>query len=331
MTEPKAGDPPNAAPLPDGSVKAGASGDHGPNAPGQSARRHHIVHIVARPGRLPEAERAQGAATLEREFGDYEQFRRSLPKEERPTGLTKTIPVWVAGTKKPIDLLEFLNQTLARVGYTPIGRLAYDSMNVLGFRALWSSPTVEHFIEVGATGRPNEYLQASVSLRHPPADAFANEAQLRLLPAAYREVYAQQPLWQCKMHFDLGQQAAWESRSRLDSVEYSATALAQRIEETIRTFVIAKLEAIKDLESLFEICVRDEEPFRWFAWGDSGRVAVAAYLGRKLGRDPAWLKSTLAPRTGRFKSPPNTSAPTVEEFVDRVIHDADAALAEAAA
>ncbi|MFZ1965274.1 MAG: hypothetical protein WAU78_17725 [Roseiarcus sp.] len=329
MTEPKAGDLPNAAPPMDGSAKGGAIGNPSADASGQIARRHHIDHIVARPGRLSEAERAQGAAILEREFGDYERFRRSLPKEEPPTKLPKTIPVWLAGAKKPIDLVDFLNQTLAHVGYAPIGRLAYDSMNVLGFRALWSSPIVEHFIEFGATGRPNEYLQASVSLRHPPADAFANEAQLRLLPAAYREVYAQQPPWQCKMHFDLGQQAAWEARSRLDSVEYSATALAQRIEESIRTIVITKLEAIKSIKSLFEICVRDEEPFRWFPWGDSSRVAAAAYLGRKLGRDPAWLKSTLVPRTGRFKSPPNTSAPTAEEYVDRVIHDADAALAGA--
>jgi hypothetical protein len=54
---------------------------------------------------------------------------------------------------------------------------------------------------------------------------------------------------------------------------------------------------------------------------------MIAYLGRKLGRDSASLKSALVRHVGKFKSPPNTSAPSAEEFVDRTLAEADAALA----
>jgi hypothetical protein len=55
---------------------------------------------------------------------------------------------------------------------------------------------------------------------------------------------------------------------------------------------------------------------------------MTIYLGRKLGRDPASLKSALLSRVGKFKSPPNTSAPSAEEFVDRTLSEADPALAQ---
>jgi hypothetical protein len=53
---------------------------------------------------------------------------------------------------------------------------------------------------------------------------------------------------------------------------------------------------------------------------------MTAYLGRKLGRDAGTLKSALTPHVGRFKSPPCASAPSAEEFVDRTLTEADAAL-----
>jgi hypothetical protein len=133
---------------------------------------------------------------LERDFGAYERFRKSLPREESPPKPSKTNPVWPAGAKQPIDLIQFLTDTLRRLGYVPAGRTAYE-----------------------------------------------------------------------------------------------------------------------------------EEPFRWPKWGDSPRVAMVVYLGRKLGRDASELRSILIPHVAKFKSPPNTSEPSAEEFVDRMLKDADVALA----
>jgi hypothetical protein len=76
------------------------------------------------------------------------------------------------------------------------------------------------------------------------------------------------------------------------------------------------------------LAIGDKAPFPWFSWGNSGRVAMAAFLGRKLGQDSASLTSALVPHVGKFKSPPNTSVPSAEEFVDRTLKEADAALAK---
>jgi hypothetical protein len=76
------------------------------------------------------------------------------------------------------------------------------------------------------------------------------------------------------------------------------------------------------------LAIGDKAPFPWFSWGDSGRVGMTVYLGRKLGRDPGALKSALLPHVGKFKSPPCASAPSAEEFVDRTLVEADVALAQ---
>ena len=56
-----------------------------PSSPAPIVRRYVMVHMVRAPGAVSEAERAQAKATLEREFGDYERFRKSLPKDPPPT------------------------------------------------------------------------------------------------------------------------------------------------------------------------------------------------------------------------------------------------------
>jgi len=286
-----------------------------------------MVHIVRAPGVVSDADKAQAKALLESEFGDYERFRKSLPKEAPPTKPSKTIPVWTADSKQSIDLVHFLTETLQHLGYVPAGRNADEDHNEIGFRAAWSSPAVEHFVSFNAWGRPNQYLSASISLGHTPADLFADQARLNFLPAAYRDIYARQPIWQKHMSFELGRIASWGLRFSLDITEFSASSLARQIEDSIRTFAVEKLSSVKDVGSMFELGVRDEEPFRWPKWGDTPRVAMVAYLGRKLGRDADELRSTLIPYVAKFKSPPDTSEPSAEEFVDRVLRDADVALA----
>jgi hypothetical protein len=298
-----------------------------PNVPPtKGAWRHHAVHFIARGGRVSEAERAEAKAILEREFGDFERFRQSLPKEQPPK-IRKTLPMWFAGEAKPVDFVALLNETLQRVGCAPAGRWAAEDMNVYGYRAAWSSSEVEHFLAFRSQGRPNQFIDADVSLRHPPAEGFANETMLRYLPDGYRDIYARQPAWQCALHFDLGAAASWP-RSRLDSSTIPLSDFPQTVDAAVRNCVVAQFESVCDCAALFELAIGDKAPFAWFSWGNSGRVAMAIYLGRKLGQDSASLKSALVPHVGKFKSPPSTSAPSAEEFVDRTLTEADAALAK---
>jgi hypothetical protein len=293
--------------------------------PTKGALRHFVTHFIAREGRVSEAERAEAKAMLERHFGDFERFRRALPKEQ-PAKIRKTVPMWFADESKPVDFVALLNETLKGFDYAPAGRQAVEDLNVYGFRADWSSSEVAHFLAFRSHGRPNQFIDASVSLGHPPAEAFANETMLRYLPESYREIYAREPAWECTLSFDLGAPAGWP-RSTLDSAAMTLNDFSQAVDAAVGKCVIAKFQSLLGCAALFESTIGDKAPFPWFPGGNRGRVATAIYLGRKLGRDPASLKSALVSHVGKFKSPPNTSAPSAEEFVDRTLAEADAALA----
>jgi hypothetical protein len=294
--------------------------------PLQGALRHFVTHIIAREGRVSDAERAEAKAMLERHFGDFERFRQSLPNEQ-PAKIRKTIPMWFADESKPVDFVALLNETLKRFGYAPAGRQAVEDLNVCGFRAGWSSPEVAHFLAFRSHGRPNQFIDASASLGHPPAEAFTHETMLRYLPESYREIYARKPAWECALSFDLGAPAGWP-RSTLDSAAMTLNDCSQAVDAAVGKCVIAQFQNLLDCAALFESTIGDKAPFPWFPGGNRSRVAAAIYLGRKLGRDAASLKSTLVARVGTFKSPPNTSTPSAEEFVDRTLAEADMTLAQ---
>jgi hypothetical protein len=162
-------------------------------------------------------------------------------------------------------------------------------------------------------------------LRHPPAEAFANETMLRYLPDAFRTIYAHMFPWECGLRFDLGKSAGWPE-GRLDAPKQTPQELGRTIDAAVRKFAVAKYQSVRDCAALFELAIADETPFRWQSWGDSRRVAMTIYLGRKLGHPSASLKSALASHVGTFKSPPDKSAPSAAEFVDRALTEADAAL-----
>jgi hypothetical protein len=325
MTGSNRDDPPSNSQAPDAEAPSPAPTAPPVRVPSQGGSQHYAVQFVPLGGRVSEAKRAEATTMLERHFGDFERFRRSLPKEQ-PTKIRKTIPVWFAGEAKPVDFVALLNKTLRRVGYAPVGRQAIENLNVYGFRADWSSPEVEHFLAFRSNGRPNQFIDADVSLRHPPAEAFAHEMMLRYLPPGYRQIYAGKAAWECELHFDLGAAAGWP-RSRLDSSTIALADFPPAVDVAVRKCVVAQLQDVCDCMALFELAIADKAPFPWFPWGDSGRVAMSIYLGRKLGRDPGSLKSALVSRVGKFKSPPCASTPSAEEFIDRALAEADAALA----
>lgn len=238
------------------------------------------------------------------------------------------VPTWFVGERKPIDAAPVLDDALERVGYAPCGRMTDPKLSILGYRANGSSADVEQFLVLSVWGQPNHLVSAEGTLRHPPAEAFASEAVLRYLPSAFRELYARMSPWDCGLRFDVGGVARWPD-GRIDALEQTPQELGQTLDAAVRQFALAKYQGVYDCASLFDLAFGDEAPFRWRPWGDSRRVAMTIYLGRKLGRDSASLKSTLVSRVEAFNSAPNASAPSAEEFVDRTLTEADAALAQA--
>ena len=248
------------------------------------------------------------------------------PYAKSPPDSAGAVPIWFVGQTKPIDAAPVLDDALKRVGYAACGRRTDPKLSVLGYRANGGSPEVEQFLALSIWGQPNQLVGVDCSLRHPPAEAFADETMLRYLPENFREVYARSSLWDRGLRFSLGKLAGWPD-GRIETQKRTPQEVDQILEAAIRQFVLAKYEHVRDCASLFDLAFGNEVPFCWRQWGDTRRVAITIYLGRKLDRDPASLKSVLLSHVGKFKSPPNTSAPSAEEFVDRTLSEADAALA----
>ena len=139
-----------------------------------------MTQFIAREGRVSEAERAEAKAMLERHFGDFERFRRSLPKEQ-PAKIRKTIPMWFADKSKPVDFVALLNETLKRFGYAPAGRQAVEDLNVYGFRADWSSSEVSHFPRVSFT-RPAQPVYRRCGQPRASAGGGVRQRNLAALP-----------------------------------------------------------------------------------------------------------------------------------------------------
>ena len=193
-----------------------------------------------------------------------------------------------------------------------------------------SSPAgLEYFLCFATLGRPTYNMSIEAGLQHPPADAFAGEQELKYLPDAYREIFARLPPWYCQLRLGVPLDRTSAHGYSIDMTSITDAGLARRIEDELRATAFAAFAATFDIPTLFEASLRGEAPFPWNRGGDNGRIAVAAYLGRKLGRDAASLKSALVGHVNRFKAPPNTSAPSASEYLDQVLADADVALAAA--
>ena len=300
---------------------------------GKSARTVRSINgplrVVSRSA--PKAQRVWAARLLRAMAPAIDALSASgahqAPHARPPNDSAHAVPIWFVGQRKPIDAAPVLDDALERVGYAACGRITDPKLSVLGYRANGSSSEVEQFLTLSIWGQPNQLVSADCSLRHPPAEAFADETMLRYLPESFREVYARSSPWDRGLRFNLGKLAGWPD-GRIETLKRTPQEVDQTIEAAILQFVLAKYENVRDCASLFDLALGDEAPFCWWQWGDTRRVAMTIYLGRKLGRDPASLKSALHSRVGKFKSPPNTSAPSAEEFVDRTLSEADPALAQ---
>jgi hypothetical protein len=304
------------------------------NSPGAPARPRApriatdliSVSQAKMPGAVTAAELDAALEKFRPQFEAYEAFRKSLPPEPPPTDTA--IPIWVRpkGAKKSIELVAFLNRTLDELGYEQVGRQNVDTFTEIGFRDRRSNSFVERFVRFTSFGGPTEYISARFGLRHTPADLFANEEDMRFLPSSHRSIFDNQPSWRCRMNFPLGDSADWGPRDALFIPDCEESVLAQRIEGAFADLIADRLAAISDIQGLFDLTTSGAGPFPWSQFGNNGRVSIVGYLGLKLGRAPAELRSMLVPHVSKFKRPPNTSEPTAEEFVDMVLKDADAAL-----
>lgn len=288
---------------------------------------HYATWFVSGKSKLSDAERSAAQVALQSEFGS-QQKAGSASDSKVDYHPSAPVPFVTRDVRKPVDLVPFLNGVLSELGYSPFGRRAYDDSNEFGFRANRNSPDVDLCVDFIVRGQPAKYLKMGCYLGNRLAEQFVDAQMLMVLPSFYKEMYADSPPWTGVLHRRLAREQGWADGGLLDPYKNSVAEIADRIGAMVRDFIQPGFGSIDSIKALFDFALKGSEPFPWDRRGNPRRVAMVAYLGRRIGVDPKRLKDVLLARVGVFKSPPWTWAPTSGEFLDLVLAHAEEAIAQ---
>lgn len=309
----------NGSPFPPGADAAGTTRD--PAAP---KGRIAIATPVSRG-----ASSAHGSQELER------AAKRLLAAVGRDTsaargwtpysdGNSNTSIKGPAGTN--VNLGDVLAEALAPLGYARVEKLT--------FRAEWSTRDVEHVLRFDTYGNPKEFLTADAGLRNNEAEAFAKQCKGRyahpmFLQAKSQDGYWNSP-WFCPMHFSLGELLRWGLRSSINLAGKTSEQVAEAIVPGVQSKLLPLVGAIRTTASLLAFLERDAEPLLWIMRAPFYRAALVAYLAGKLGRRREETRDLLRQHAALLANGIDISQFTPETYIDHILDDAAAAVAQAA-
>ena len=291
-----------------------------PFAPG-----HIAIAVHAPPGARP----AHGSAELAQMAGKLFAAIRASPPN--PAGWTpyangdSNIPIAKPdGSTTPLD--DVLAEALAPIGYARVDKLTY--------RAEWSTPDVEQILWFDTYGNPKEFLVGDAGLRNANAEAFARQCQQRyasplILQCLNQESGKRSP-WLCPLHFSVGSLLRWGLRSSLNLAGCTPEQITTALASGVRSRLLPLIADIRTIAALLEFAERDGEPLPWLTSGTYYRAALVAYLAAKIGRPRAETKSLLSRHSAFFANGIDTSRFTPQAYIEHVLDDAAAAVAQSA-
>lgn len=130
------------------------------------------------------------------------------------------------------------------------------------------------------------------------------------------------------MRCSLGMLANWRG-ANLSTPDYTQDELIEKIAASVRDFLAPYVGAVTTIERLYHFLAQDVEPMIWLRTGGHFRAAEVAFLGRKVGISPGELEEILFPHRRFIKVGIDTTVFTPEEYIARIIQDADAAISAA--
>ncbi len=225
-----------------------------------------------------------------------------------------------------VKLDDLLTKALAPARYRRVEKLTY--------RANWSTDDVEQFLLFDTYGNPKQFLTGNVGLRNAKAETFADQCQQRYACKTYFQCmpkggYVYPPFF-CPMHFSIGSLFGWGARGSLDTLDFSPDELARAVVEPIQSTLIPCIGGITTIERLHDFLESDREPLRWYMRGPCHRAALVAYLARTLGVPREKTRASLLSHASLFDDGIDTTRLTPETYIDHILDDAEAAVAQAA-
>jgi hypothetical protein len=229
-----------------------------------------------------------------------------------------------AGTN--VKLGDVLAEALAPLGYARVETLTY--------RAEWSTRDVEHVLRFDTYGNPKEFLTADAGLRNSEGEAFAKQCKERYANPAFRQATSQDGYWNspwfCLMHFSVGGLLRWGPRGSVNLAGLTPDQIGEAIVPGIRSTLMPLVSEILTKASLLAFLERDEEPLRWVMRGPYYRAALVAYLATVLGQPRNQTRDLLLEHALWIANGIDTSRITPEAYIEHVLDDAAAAVAQSA-
>lgn len=192
-----------------------------------------------------------------------------------------------------------LDRFVAPSEYLPVkadtGELA-DVYRPSIYRAVFSSPEIEHFLYLGSDISRHKYLVGKFGFRAAVAERFSVAALAKYgHPNHQLWVAANQSRFRCVMSFDLDRASALTGRiSFRVPVSGSLTELNEYV-----TFQLSSLlpfiREITTLSQFLEILSSDSEPWPWFATNPILRAAQVVAVGRHLSVPEQKIREMLLP------------------------------------
>ena len=228
------------------------------------------------------------------------------------------------GSTTPLD--DVLAKALAPIGYARVEKLTY--------RADWSTQDVEQILWFDTYGNPKEFLVGDAGLRNAKAETFAKQCQQHyasplILQCLNQESGKQSP-WFCPLHFSVGSLLRWGLRSSLSLARCTPEQITTSLAPGVRSKLLPLIGDIRTSAALLDFLERDGEPLPWLISGTYYRAALVAYLAAKLGRPQEETKALLMRHAAFFANGIDMTRLTPESYIDHIVDDAEAAVAQAA-
>ncbi len=317
-------------PAAEGQSPKSVAADLGSVGPSQSAMPDQPQTIAGVIGVVPGEVSPEEKARARQALNALRQIRGRSPRpteqnaDSRPSKHLEATTNETSARFSRLD--EIVAPALAGVGYEKVAKRTY--------RGDWSTPEVEHILTFDADGTPKIYLYGDAGLRNPQASAFALQCWARYADPVFMQYlredgYVRQP-WYCPTHFPIGILTNGKLPWWLDMSAYSPSELARTLAESVRSKLVPFVSPVTSAAALLEFVERNEEPVLWARTGGCLQAAIVAFLAASLGVSRATTKPRLLKNTRSMTAWLDETRLTPETYIDHILDDAEAAVAQAA-
>jgi hypothetical protein len=209
------------------------------------------------------------------------------------------------------------------IATTPILQQAgHEKVDILTYKARWSSADVEHFIYFKEGGKTKGLFSGYFGIRNTEAEAFSVNAIRRYSGEFHFQVLRYNEHTTCTMRFYFGVfvPPLWD----IYAPTLSTSEIGKLVEDIVTKHVCPAIQGVTTIEKLMSLLLQDEHPCPWARTNGAIRAAQIVVLGGKCGLDFSRIRSALEPRLafvahGFHKTSPFRKDPSA--YLDKVFAD----------